>query len=69
MLSNTDNNSKGEVNAVLATLYDWKEAFPRQCPKLVVEAFMKCGVRNSLIPLIINYLQDRSMKVKWHGET
>ena len=49
ILSDTDNNSRGEVNAVLATLYDWKEAFPRQCPKLGVEAFMKCGVRNSLI--------------------
>ena len=51
ILSDTDNNSKGEVNAVLATLYDWKEAFPRQCPKLGVEAFMKCGVRSSLIQL------------------
>ena len=67
ILSETDNNSKGEINAVLATLYDWKEAFPRQCPKLGVEAFMKCGVRPSLIPLIINYLQDRTMRVKWHG--
>ena len=69
ILSDTDNNSKGEINAVLATLYDWKEAFPRQCPKLGVEAFMKCGVRSSLIPVIISYLQGRTMKVKWHGHT
>ena len=68
ILSDTDNSSKGDVNAVLATLYDWKEAFPRQCPKLGVEAFMKCGVRSSLIPVIINYLQGRSMTVKWHGK-
>ena len=54
ILSDKDNSSKGEVTAVLATLYDWKEAFPRQCPKLGVEAFMKCGVRPSVIPLIIN---------------
>ena len=67
ILSDTDNNSRGEVNAVLATLYDWKEAFPRQCPKLGVEAFIKCGVRPSLIPLLISYLQDRTMVVKWHG--
>ena len=40
ILSETDNSSKGEVNAVIATLYDWKEAFSRQCPKLGVEAFM-----------------------------
>ena len=69
ILSDTDNNSKGEVNAVLATLYDWKEAFPRKCPKLGVEAFIECGVRPSLIPLLISYLQDRKMVVKWHGET
>ena len=69
ILSDTDNNSKGEVNAVVATLYDWKEAFPRQCPKLGIESFIKCGVRSSLIPLLINYLQDRTMKVKWQGLT
>ena len=40
ILSDTDNNAKGEVNAIIATLYDWKEAFPRQCPKLGVEAFI-----------------------------
>ena len=67
ILSDIDNNSKGEVNAILATLFDWKEAFPRQCPKLGIEAFMKCGVRPSLIPSLINYFQNRSMKVKWHG--
>ena len=36
ILADTDNNAKGEINAVIATLYDWKEAFPRQCPKLGV---------------------------------
>jgi hypothetical protein len=69
ILSDTDKNSKGEINAVIATLYDWKEAFPRQDPKLGIEAFIKCGVRSSLIPLLINYLQDRTMKVKWNGVT
>ena len=69
ILSYTDKNCKGEINAVIATLYDWKEAFPRQDPKLGIEAFIKCGVRSSLIPLLINYLQDRTMKVKWNGVT
>ena len=63
----TDHSSEGEAKAVIATLYDWKEAFPRQCPKLGVEAFIKCGVRPSLIPMLISYLQDRTMRVKWHG--
>ena len=57
------------MTAVLATLFDWKEAFPRQCPKLGIEAFMKYGVRNALIPMLINHLQDRTMQVKWHGKT
>ena len=68
ILTDTDKNTTEEVNAIIAVLYDWKEAFPRQCPKLGVEAFQKCGVRPSLIPLLINYLQGRTMKVKWHGE-
>ena len=58
---------KNESCAVLATMVDWKEAFPRQCPKLGVEAFLKNGVRPSLIPLLINYFQGRKMKVKWKG--
>ena len=68
ILTDTDNSRKGEANAVIASLIDWKEAFPRQCPKLGVEAFIKCGVRNSLIPLLVNYLQDRTMTVKWNGK-
>ena len=69
ILEDTDNNNNSEVNAILATMVDWKEAFPRQCPKLGIEAFIKCGVRGSLIPLLVNYLQDRKMKVKWRGLT
>ena len=68
ILSDTDGSSRGEANAVIASLIDWKEAFPRQCPKLGIESFMKCGVRNSLIPLLVDYLQDRTMTVKWNGK-
>ena len=68
ILEAVDNNSKGESCAVLATLVDWKQAFPRQCPKLGVESFIKNGVRPSLIPLLISYFQGRRMKVKWHGK-
>ena len=48
-------------------MIDWKQAFDRQDPKLGVEAFLKTGVRPSLIPILINYFQQRSMKVKWKG--
>ena len=56
-----------QSTAVLATFIDWKDAFPRQCSKLGIEAFIKCGVRPSLIPVLINYFQERTMVVKWKG--
>ena len=62
-----DNNSKGDVFAIVANLIDWNNAFPRQCPKLGIESFMENGVRPALIPVLINYFQDRKMSVKWHG--
>ena len=64
ILVSVDKNSKSESCAVLATLVDWKQAFPRQCPKLGIESFLKNGVRPSLIPMLINYFQGRQMKVK-----
>ena len=68
ILSSLDKNKNGEQFAVIASLIDWKEAFPRQCPKLGIEAFIKMKVRPSLIPLLINFFQDRRMTVKWHGK-
>ena len=67
ILSVLDNNSKGKIFAVVANLVDWNNAFPRQCPMLGIESFIKNGVRPSLIPVLINYFQDRNMSVKWHG--
>ena len=68
VLESVDRGSKNEACAVLATLVDWKQAFPRQCPKLGVESFIKNGVRPALIPLLTNYFQGRKMIVKWKGE-
>ena len=67
ILSVLDNNSEGDVFAVVANFVDWNNAFPRQCPKLGIESFIKNGVRPSLIPVLINYFQDRNMSFKWHG--
>ena len=67
ILTALDNNSGGETFAVIANLIDWNNAFPRQCPKLGIESFLRNGVRPSLIPVLINYFQDREMSVKWHG--
>ena len=62
-----DNNSRREIFAVVANMIDWNNAFPRQCPKLGIESFINNGVRPALIPVLINYFQDREMSVKWHG--
>ena len=62
-----DSNSKRETVAVIANLIDWNNAFPRQCPKLGIESFIQNGVRPALIPVLVNYFQDREMSVKWHG--
>ena len=67
ILQALDKNSRTESCAVLATLVDWKQAFPRQCPKLGVESFIRNGVRPALISVLINYFQNRKIKVKWHG--
>ena len=63
----SDSDKKG-VNAVLATFVDWKDAFPNQWPKLGIQAFLNCGVRPALIPVLISYFQNRNVIVKWHGK-
>ena len=67
ILTVLDNNSRRQTFAVIANLIDWKDAFPRQCPKLGIESFIQNGVRPALIPVLVNYFQDRQMSVKWHG--
>ena len=66
ILSDTD---KSEVTAVLATFVDWKDAFPNQCHTLGIQAFINCGVRSSIIPVLMDFFRGRSLIVKWHGTT
>ena len=68
ILTCLDNNSNTEKYAVVATLYDWKSAFDKQCPKLSLESFKRNGVRPSLLPVLKSYLQNRKMIVKWKGK-
>ena len=46
----------------------WTAAFDRQDPTLAIKKFIDLGVRPSLIYLLISYLSDRKMKVKFNGE-
>ena len=67
ILTAVDKNTQKEAFAVVANLIDWKSAFPKQCHKLGIESFIKNGVRPELIPLLINYFQNRKMCVRFHG--
>ena len=67
ILLTLDNNSRGETLAVIANLYDWRQAFDLQCPILGLKSFIRNGVRPALLPLLRNFFQNRRMVVKWHG--
>ena len=64
VLTCLDTNNCKEAYAVIAQLIDWKQAFDRQCPLLGIKSFIANGVRKSIMPILINYFQDRKMKVK-----
>ena len=65
ILTAVDENKQNEAYAVILNLVDWAQAFDRQCPQLAIKSFIQNGVRKKLIPVLINYFQDRKMKVKW----
>ena len=68
ILSAVDNNSGDEVNAVLCSFVDWRQAYSRQCHLLGIQSFKQNGVRPSLLPLLADYLMDRELRVKWRGK-
>ena len=57
-----------DKSAVIAACLDWAAAFDRQDPTLAIKKFVALAVRSSLIPVLISYLSDRQMKVKFNGE-
>ena len=61
-------DSHPDKSAVIATSLDWAAAFDRQDPTLAVLKLIEMGVRPSLIPLLISYLSERKMQVKFNGE-
>ena len=56
-----------DKSAVIAASIDWAAAFDRQDPTLAIKKFIEIGVRPNLIPLLISYLDERKMKVKFNG--
>ena len=66
ILTLLDNNTDPTV--VIAAMVDWASAFDRQDPTLGIQKFLKMGVRTSLIPVLISYLTERKMRVKYNDE-
>ena len=62
-----DVNNQKEAYAGIVSMVDWSQAFDRQCPFLGIKSFIKNGVRRDPIPLLINFFQNRKMKIKWNG--
>ena len=50
-------------------MVDWAQAFDRKSHKLGIKYFISNGVRPALIPVLLNFFEDRKMKVKWKGNT
>ena len=53
---------------MIASCLDWSAAFDRQDPTIAIQKFIQLGVRASLIPLLVSYLSERKMQVKFNGE-
>ena len=49
-------------------MLDWAAAFDRQDPTLVIKKFIKMGVRPALIPILVSYLTDREMQVRFNNQ-
>ena len=53
---------------VIGSRYDWSSAFDMQDPTKTIQKFIRMGVRPSLIPILIDFLTKRSMKIKFNGK-
>ena len=53
---------------VIRSQYDWSGAFDRQDPTKTICKFIAMGIRSSLIPVLIDFLSGRSMRLKYNGK-
>ena len=60
-------DSTRERAAVIAAAVDWTAAFDRVDPTILTQKSIKIGIRPSIIPILISYLSDRQMKVKFNN--
>ena len=55
-------------SAVIMSGVDWTAAFDRNDPTKTTQKFIRYGLRPSLVPIIIDYMTDRKMRVKFNGK-
>ena len=67
ILTSVDKNTNLEKMSAILSMVDWSQAFERQSHFLGIKSFISNGVRKSLIPLLINFFQDRFIIVKWNN--
>ena len=56
------------MKAVLAASVDWASAFSRTDPTKTITKFINMGLRPSIVSIIIEFLENRQMSVKWNGK-
>ena len=61
-----DKNSN--QSAVIAAFVDWAAAFDHQDPTLAIKRFIEIGVRPAIIPILVSYLSEHQMRVKFNSE-
>ena len=61
-------DKNNDHSAVIASMLDWSSAFDRQDPTLAIQKFIKMGVRPALIPVLVSYLSDREMQVRYNDK-
>jgi len=58
---------KPGMSTVVATAIDWMGAFDRLDPTITIIKLINLGVRSSLIPIIMEYMEDRQMSVRYNS--
>ena len=65
ILSSVDKNSNNDKYAVILSMIDASRAFERINHTLGVQSFIDNQIRVSLIPTLVNFYQNRKLRVKW----
>ena len=60
-------DSTRQTSAVISAAADWVSAFDRIDPTSLSLKLLKIGIRASIIPILISYITDRQMIVKYNG--